>query len=123
MCHFDITVDWTNRLAGKACILDREVRANRFTGQWVCLVDTGIDIRVAKWVYTIEFVVRTAIPEVALVEDGVDHRWRIASSYLECVDALTVEGGIGTQSTSIHCGVCEAEEVDFEDTLRTNDVI
>ena len=131
MCHFNRVVQRADCLGCKGCIQDTNLRCNGFTGHWICFINTGVDIRVAEWVHAVELVVSTAIPEVAVVEDCVDNRWRIASGYLSGVDIQAVEGRIRANNTGIkgpdgsNSGGTdrEAKEVGLEDTLAANDVI
>ena len=131
MCHFNIAVDWTYGLASQGCIQDANLYCESFAGHRVCFVNTSIDIGVTVWVHTIELVVCTAIPEVSVVEDSIDHGWRVTSRYLTGVDTGACKESIwanntgifGAEATDSESTICEANKVSFEDTLRSDDVV
>jgi hypothetical protein len=123
MGHFNITVDWSNRLGCKGCICDQNLNRYRFARHWICFVNTCFRIRVTEWVDTIELVVSTAIPEVTVVEDGVDDRRRVPSRNLTGVDGSLGVDRVLLNDACIDCGAGDAREDCLEDTLAADDVV
>ena len=123
VCHFNITVDWSNGLGCKGCIFDQNLNRNCFTRQWICFVNAGFRIGVAEWIDTIELVVRTAIPEVTVVEDGVDDGRRVAARYLTGVDSRLGVDWIPLNDSCIDCRSSDTGEDCLEDSLAAHDVI
>jgi len=69
--HHHVAYRWGNSLGSQAGVGD----GDELLDQCCAVVDpdAGVLIQRAEWVYTVEEVVGPTVPEIAVVEDGVDH--------------------------------------------------
>lgn len=123
MGHFNITVHRSNGLRCKRCIHNADTHRCCLTSYRIHIfINTGIYIRVAKRINTIELVVRMAIPEVSMIENGVDHQWCIAADDLSGVDSTCAINRVCNNASQINRGVGDTYKVTLEYALAANNV-
>ncbi|MNI26186.1 hypothetical protein D3C73_798730 [compost metagenome] len=112
-----------DRLRGGGGIVERQTH---FGGHATAIAgdkNSGIGIAIAERRKAVEHVVGPAIPEVAHIERGVDHRRRVAPGRTTNVDPANLENTIRLLRALVETGLVGLDEIGVEHALRADHVV
>ena len=121
--HLEVAQHRTNGLGRQACVVDADLDPTYFFVR-VGFPDHGIVSTLAEWIDSIELVLGPSVPEVALIEDGVDHRGGVSRCDASRVQVSHMEDVIGSERGFFRLSVATQSTRSAQgDALGSGDIV
>ncbi|MNL07235.1 hypothetical protein D3C87_1279070 [compost metagenome] len=110
-------------MRSRRSIVERQPHLEGHAAVVLRYIDPGIGVTVAEGREAVEHVVRPAIPEIAHVERGVDHRRRVAPGAAAHIDATDLKDSVRLLRAFVEARLVGFDEVGVEHALGTDHVV